>query len=81
MNKETIEFLYSGWQPFETFFGGLKDWQYNLAIKWVSENIEFYEIVNIINLTAPPAITNVNSRNPLYQINNCDVIIYFGCKL
>jgi len=42
MNKETIEFLYSGWHPFETFFGGLKDWQYNLAIKWVSENIEFY---------------------------------------
>lgn len=41
-NKENLGYYYSGWHPTEKFFGSLKDWQFNLAKKWIQENTEFY---------------------------------------
>lgn len=43
MNKDSIEYLYSGWIPRMETFGGLKDWQYSIAKKWAIKNLNFGE--------------------------------------
>jgi hypothetical protein len=39
LKKDTTEIFYSGWLPSTGTFGGLKDWQYNAAKKWLKENL------------------------------------------
>lgn len=43
INKDSIEFYYSGWIPRNgNNFGGLKDWQYGYAKKWALRNLKIY---------------------------------------
>lgn len=43
IDKDSVVFQHCGWYPSVKNFGGLKDWQYGIAKKWVRENLNFYK--------------------------------------
>ncbi|MCX6272213.1 MAG: hypothetical protein NTU44_13535 [Bacteroidetes bacterium] len=43
MKKDSTCIFYSGWLPTSKEFGGLKNWQFNVAKSWINKNSDFYK--------------------------------------